>query len=195
MLLAPLCLSAQENVKPAGMFSLGTRNTISIFNKDSAIGKGIGGQFRLRLGKKLNSEWYFDYMSSRNATYTFRNDYHIGWSLLFYMGQNYYDDYLFQPYFIVGHCFDKSRVTQQGNKSNSASRVSMATQAGIGTHINITPRFDCSISAQYMMHFGKDIEVKVSEEEVLIEKTDFTHVDGHLLFTISFNYKLFHIWR
>ena len=195
MLLAPLCLSAQESKKPAGMFSLGTRNTVSMFNEDSAIGKGIGGQFRLRLGKKLNSEWYFDYISSGNASYTFRNDYHIGWSLMFYMGQNFYDDLLFQPYFIVGHCFDKVRVTEQGNKSNTASRLSMATQAGLGTHINITPRFDCSISGQYMMHFGKDIEVKASEEAVVIEKTGFTHVDGHLLFSLSFNYKLFHIWR
>lgn len=167
-----------------------------MFNEDGATGKGIGAQFRLRLGKKLNSEWYFDYITSKNnGLHTFRNDYHIGWSLMFYMGGNYYDDRLLQPYLIIGHCFDRSAVAEQGNKLNKADRLSMATQAGAGTHINITPRFDCSLSAQYMLHFGKDIGIEAGEEGVIIQKQDFTHADGHLLFTISFNYKLFHLWR
>lgn len=199
MLLLPFFGHAQRyniNEKPAGTFSLGTRNTVSMFNEDEAIGKGIGGQFRIRLGNKLNSEWYFDYISSKNGSLTYRNDYHIGWSLMFYMGNNFYDDRVFQPYFIVGHCFDKSQVTDQQDKTNRAERLSMATQAGAGTHINITPRFDCSLSAQYMLHFGKDIETSVDEEGgLVIQRTDFTHVDGHMLFTISFNYKLFHLWK
>ncbi len=192
-LLAPLCLSAQQ--KPSGTFSLGTRNTVSMFNEDAAIGKGIGGQFRVRLGNKLNSEWYFDYITSKDGSLTYRNDYHIGWSLLFYMGDNFYEDRLLQPYFILGHCFDRSVVTAQADKSNTANRISMATQAGLGTHININPRFDCSLSAQYMVHFGKDIEVKEDEEGLVIQKANFTNADGHLLFTISFNYKLAHIWN
>jgi hypothetical protein len=198
MLLIPSIAFTQGfnvNDKPAGTFSLGTRNTVSMFNEDEAIGKGIGGQFRVRLGNRLNSEWFFDYIASKNGSYTYRNDYHIGWSLMFYMGNNFYDDQLLQPYFLLGHCFDKSKVADQSDKTNAASRVSMATQAGLGTHININPRFDCSLSAQYMLHFGKDIKVNITEEGVTIEKADFTHADGHLLFTISFNYKLFHLWK
>ncbi len=198
LLLSLLGHSQRENIneRPAGTFGLGTRNTVSMFQEDETLGKGIGGQFRVRLGNKLNSEWYFDYISSKNGELTYRNDYHIGWSLMFYMGQNFYDDRLFQPYFIVGHCFDKSKVTDQSDKTNTAERLSMATQAGLGTHINITPRFDCSLSAQYMLHFGKDIVTSFDEDgKMLIQKAGFTHVDGHLLFTISFNYKLFHLWR
>lgn len=177
------------------MFSAGSRNTVSIFNDDNAIGKGIGAQFRLRLGRKLNSEWYLDYIASKNGELTYRNDYHIGWSLMFYTGNNHIDDRLFQPYLIAGHCFDKSVVAAQGNKANKADRLSMASQAGIGTHINITPRFDCSLSAQYMLHFGKEISVKEDGDGLIIQREDFTHADGHLLFTLSFNYKLFHIWQ
>lgn len=197
LLLASVC-TAQEypgNNSLNGMFSLGTRNTLSFFNEDGNAGKGIGGQFRVRLGKKLNSEWYLDYITSRNGSLTYRNDYHIGWSLMFYPGDNYNSSRFFQPYFIAGHCFDKSVVTERNSKTNSASRLSMATQAGAGAHLNITPRFDCSLSAQYMLHFGKELEVGENDGAVIISKADHSHADGHLLFTISFNYKLFRLWR
>lgn len=203
ILMKPLLLSAvslllavaaySQPTSSVGTLSLGTRNSISAFNHDEAMGKGIGGQFRLQLGKRINSEWYFDYISS-NTPLTARNDYHIGWSLLFYLKNNYDFSSTLQPYLIVGHCFDDTKVFEKANRSNSASRLSMATQAGIGTHINITPRFDCSVSGQYMTHFGKDIEASLENGKVVIEKAAYTELDGHLLFTISFNYKIAHLW-
>lgn len=179
----------------AGTFSLGTRNTISMFNEDNATGLGIGGQFRLQLREKMNSEWYFDYITSRNGDLTFRNDYHIGWSVMLYSKNNYSFDRLLQPYLIVGHCFDLSKVTAQQDRSNSVSRLSMATQAGLGTHLNITNRLDLSLSGQYMLHFGKDIHTETGKNgEVMIEKAKYSHTDGHLLFTLSVNFKFFDWW-
>ncbi len=191
LLLLCSCLSAQNN---AGTFSLGTRNTISMFNEDDAVGKGIGGQFRIQFSDRLNSEWYFDYITSKTDR-TFRNDYHIGWSVMLYTKNNYAFDHLFQPYLIAGHCFDLSKVSEQNNKTNAAKRLSMATQAGLGTHINITPKLDCSLSGQYMLHFGKDIETEIDGGQVIIAKADHSHADGHLLFTLSFNYKFFKLWQ
>lgn len=193
MLLIPVFGFSQRN--HTGTLSFGTRNTISMFNDDKAVGKGIGGQFRIQAGPKLNTEWYFDYISSRNNPYTYRNDYHIGWSVLLYTKGNYNFDRLLQPYFIAGHCFDLSKVTEQNNKSNSATRLSMATQAGLGAHINITEKLDCSMSAQYMLHFGKDITTRIDKNDVVIEKKDFSSPDGHLLFSISINYKFFKLWN
>jgi len=179
----------------AGTFSLGTRNTISLFDEDNATGKGIGGQFRLQLRKYLNSEWYFDYITSRDGDKTFRNDYHIGWSVMLYSKNNFAFDHMLQPYLIVGHCFDLSMVTAQNDKNNSVSRTSMATQAGIGTHVNITPRLDLSLSGQYMVHFGKDIHATEGPEgTIILEKQAYSKPDGHLLFTISFNYKFLRLW-
>ncbi|HWR32714.1 MAG TPA: hypothetical protein VN451_04285 [Chitinophagaceae bacterium] len=197
LLVAPYYLSAQaisgkQNL--SGTFSLGSRNTLSMFSDDDAIGKGIGGQFRIQIAPKINTEWYFDYITSKNGSLTYRNDYHIGWSVLLYSKNNYRFDRLLQPYLIAGHCFDYSKVTQQNIKSNSANRLSMATQAGIGTHINITQKLDCSLSGQYMIHFGKDIETTAIGDVVVIEKKNFSGPDGHLLFTISFNYKFFRLW-
>jgi len=191
LLLPAVVFSQSKNY--TGTFSIGTRNTISAFNHDEAMGKGIGGQFRVQLGKRISSEWYLDYITS-NTTLTARNDYHIGWSLLFYLKNNNDFTKLLQPYLIVGHCFDNTKVFEKSNAANNASRLSMATQAGIGTHINITPQFDCSLSAQYMTHFGKDIEASEEEGKVVIQKAAYTELDGHLLFTVSFNYKLAALW-
>jgi hypothetical protein len=166
-----------------------------MFNDDAAIGKGIGGQSRIQFGKQLNTEWYFDYITSKKGSATYRNDYHIGWSVMLYTKNNNQFDRLFQPYLIAGHCFDYSKVTSQKSKSNFADRYTMATQAGIGTHINITKSLDCSLSGQYMLHFGKDIQTTITDGDVVFEKKNFSRADGHLLFTLSFNYKFFHLWN
>lgn len=166
-----------------------------MFNEDNAVGKGIGGQFRVQFSNQLNTEWYFDYITSKKGSSTFRNDYHIGWSVMLYTKNNNQFDRLLQPYLIAGHCFDYSKVSEQNAKNNFADRLSMATQAGIGTHINITQKLDCSLSGQYMLHFGKDIETTFTGEAVVFEKKKFSRADGHLLFTFSFNYKFFHLWN
>ncbi len=177
-------------------FSIGTRNTISMFNDDAAIGIGIGGQARFQFFDRLNSEWYADYIPSQTKI-SHRDDYHIGWSLMYYFGRNVHFDHLLQPYLIAGHCFDYSYVSQIGNRSNHADRMSSATQAGLGTHINISKRFDCSLSAEYMLHFGKEIIVDPSTGEGVadIHRSEFVKPDGHLLFTISFNYKFVNFFR
>ena len=190
MLLCILSFSQSETGRFKPKISIGTRNTFSVFNSDEAFGKGIGGQTRVQLGKRLNTEWFFDYINSR-TTYASRNDYHVGWSVMYYFTNSYDFTQLFQPYLQVGHCFDKTQVFEINNKSNQAGRWSMATQAGIGTHINITPKLDCSLACQYMLHFGKDIESAFEKGEVIIQKTDHTKMDGHMLASISFNYKIF----
>lgn len=179
-----------------GNFSLGTRNTISLFNDDDAIGKGIGGQFRFQFLDKLNSEWYADYIPSQTKI-SHRNDYHIGWSLMYYPGKNVHFDRVLQPFLIAGHCFDYSVVSEVGNRENKADRFSSATQAGAGMHFNITRRFDCSLSAQYMLHFGKEIEIDggTGESPVVISRSEYVQPDGHFLFTISFNYKFVNFWN
>lgn len=190
MLLCNLSYCQTETGRFKPVVSLGTRNTLSAFNSDAGLGKGIGGQFRVQLGKRLNTEWFLDYINSK-TTFTARNDYHVGWSLMFYFKNNYDFTKILQPYLVVGHCFDKTQVFELANRDNQASRWSMATQGGIGTHINITPKFDCSLSCQYMLHFGKDIESDFDDGKLVIQKADHTGMDGHMLATISFNYKIF----
>jgi hypothetical protein len=185
----------KERDEGTGNFSLGTRNTISMFSHDAATGVGIGGQARFQFSDKLNSEWYADYIPSQ-TNISHRDDYHIGWSLMYYFGKNVRFDRVMQPYLIAGHCFDYSVVSQVGNSANNADRFSSATQAGAGTHFNISKRLDCSLAAQYMLHFGKEIEIDsgTNGSEVQIHRSEFAAPDGHFLLTVSFNYKLVNFW-
>ncbi len=178
----------------SGMFSLGTRNTASFFSDDFSAGLGIGGQFRLQINDRFNTEWFADYITSKYGNYTLRNDYHIGWSVMFYPGKVVNFSRFFQPYILAGHCFDYAVIMARNDQTNQMDRWSMATQAGLGTHLNISPRFDCSLSAQYMLHFGSEIETILSSDAVVFEEHRHGLPHGHLLATVSFNYKFGDLW-
>ena len=194
------CINAQaqhsEKIeKAAGTFSLGTRTTASLFNGDeTSAGIGLGGQFRIQFSNKLSSEWFADFITSSIGDAASRNDYHVGWSLMFYPGATTDFSRLLQPYILAGHCFDYTRIEADNDASNNLDRLSMAMHAGAGTHINVNPRFDFSVSAQYMLHLGKDIHTQVVSNEVHIEKTNSSKPEGHLLATLSINYKIGNLW-
>ena len=189
-MLTPVFLFAQRETDPAGSFSGGTRNTISLFSRDDATGVGIGGQLRVQASKRINTEWFFDYIPSKNNGYTTKHDHHFGWSVIYYPGATVDYSNRFQPYILAGHCFDYSKITEQKKPTNYADRWTMATQAGLGTHVNITKDFDCSLSGQYMLHFGKQINTTIGKDAVTFAKEKGMGPDGHLLFTVSVNYKL-----
>lgn len=193
-------LKAQElpGNRPSGLFSLGMRNTISTFghNDWSNTGLGAGGAFRLQFSKYINSEWFFDFLHSDVQKRAGRDDYHIGWSVMFYpLAGN--DDFskLMKPFILAGHCFDYTRVSENAYPQNMAERWSGAVQAGIGTHFNLSPRFDISILGQYMIHLGSDIDAHLHGNTVHIEEHKGGALEGHLLFTVGVYYKLFDCWR
>lgn len=181
----------------SGNFSLGTRNTFSMFNDipEETQGIGVGGQLRVQFAERINTEWYFDYITSSVFDKAIRNDYHIGWSVMYYPGKNVGFTGLFQPYIILGHCFDFTKVFDKNDRSYFSDRVSLATQGGLGLHINITPQLDITTSGQYMLHFGKEIEVTNEEGVLAIVRNPYSSPDGHLLLTASVNYKFGKLWN
>lgn len=196
---------AQQN--PVGRFSLGMRSTLSMFNhEESTKGSGVGGHFRLRILDRLNTEWFADYLTSGYADAASRRDYHIGWSVMYYLVDPKGFERKLTPYLISGHCFDYSELRMKPYPSlpvvseEPLSRWTSAIQAGLGTHYNITPRFDLSLAAQYMMHFGKDLHLEVREAPALpgeapskyyaVEQEDHGGIEGHLLISLSMNFKL-----
>ncbi len=176
---------------PGGTFSLGQRTTLSAFNhgnERSAL--GIGGQFRLRLSDHINTEWFADYLPATND-YTRRADYHIGWSVMYYPLKN---EGFMMPYVLAGHCFDYTKHVDLSNRSNSIDRWSSAVQAGIGTHFRLTDRFDLSLSSQYMIHLGTEVHSHIIGGDVVFDEHKGGSVEGHLLFTLSLNYKIVDLW-
>jgi hypothetical protein len=200
--------AAQSNKSPGGQFSLGVRSTTSLFSNAGKAGTGFGGQFRIRFYPALNSEWFADYLTSRIGTLGTRTDYHIGWSVMFYLTSQKasrigsFRPYRPKPYFLAGHCFDYTRI--RGNNPFYAahsdfSRWSSAVQTGFGMHVPMTPIVDLSASAQYMMHLGKDIHAETrtagNGDEFLYVESHSAGLEGHVLLTISLNVQLADLWK
>lgn len=195
LLVFSLSTLSQERDSESGWISLGMRSTASLFDSDGS-GLGSGGQFRVQLSKKVNTDWFADYISI-NVKDKIRSDYyHIGWSVLFYPLEKKEEKTKFlQPYIMAGHCFDYNSKTAIMNPSNSEKRWGSAVQAGIGTHFNVTNRFDISLNCQYMIHLTKEIETEIVGDEISFSKNKGSALEGHLLATVSVNYKLFKIWK
>jgi len=203
----PLFLFSQKKSNnldnPSGKFELGIRTTISSFSSTGSVGQGYGGQFRIRLGKRINTEWYADYIKENISGLANREEYHIGWSVMIYPFNTFNSK--ISPYVIVGHCFDKAKIGTINTGAIdytpiSESRLSAATQLGLGTNINVSDHFDISLSGQYMVHLGDALETDIhkdndyNEVHILKESGGNLALDGHVLFTISINYKIFDLW-
>lgn len=203
VLLLPFAAVAQEQIsqadKEGGKLQLGMRSTISVFSDDAgSVGTGIGGQFRLRFANKINSEWFADYLTTDIGGLARRHDGHIGWSVMFYPLAATTTKGNFTPYLLAGHCFDYTKISKNATGGMSATRWSSAVQAGLGSHYNITDRFDVSLSGQYMMHLGKDIHAEIFRgpqgyDEVLLTQED-ASLEGHLLMTLSLNIYVADLW-
>lgn len=187
-----IATNALEN--NSGWFSLGPRTTLSLFDHDGA-GLGSGAQFRIQLSNSVNTDWFADYISINVDDKVRSEYYHIGWSVLFYPTPQA-EQQLVQPYIVAGHCFDYNKKTVIANPSNTIDRWGSAVQAGLGTHFNITDRFDVSITSQYMIHLTKELAIETHEDgEIHIHEHKDPTLEGHLLTTISLNYKMVRLWK
>jgi hypothetical protein len=207
-LLFPITFYAQEDISPSGdkkesgTFSLGVRNTFSTFGATENLGVGFGGQFRIRVSNRINTEWFADFINEDIDGLATRNDYHIGWSVMIYPFKT---KAKLVPYVLAGHCFDYTKVRTTyniytSNPPQTVSRLSSATQVGLGTHINLSEIVDISLSSQYMMHLGSDVHAETHEhngvKEIHIAKEGHSgfSLEGHLLFTLSVNFKIAQLW-
>lgn len=177
-----------------GLLTLGVRSTLSTFNDhhNESNGVGVGGQFRLQFANRVNSDWFFDYIQSDIGDFATRMDYHIGWSVLFYPFR--YENTFVQPYVLAGHCFDKTDMFQNGNRSNNITRWSSAAQAGLGVHFNLTERLDLSVVGQYMLHLGNEVGAHEHDGIVEFHEESGSSMEGHLLFHVGLNYKIADLW-
>lgn len=177
----------------AGYFSLGARSTFSSFS-DEGTGLGTGGQFRIQLSNQVNTEWFADYININVQDKVRSEYYHIGWSVMFYPFKELKYPKLIQPYVLAGHCFDYNRMTQITNSANTQNRWGSAVQAGAACHFNITDKFDVTLISQYMIHFTKSLHANITSTSIDIVKSSESALQGHLLTTVSLNYKLAKLW-
>ena len=190
--------------KESGKLQVGMRSALSAFSDDGAMGHGVGGQFRIKFGSRLNSDWFLDYITTDIAGLAKRTDYHIGWSVLYYPFNNEIKKGKLTPYILAGHCFDWTDVTKNGGIYTSLNmpqkRFASAVQSGLGAHYNLADNFDVSLTAQYMIHLGSEITTHVFDNEitqqkdVIIKKED-VGLEGHLLINLSLNVYIADLWN
>ncbi len=183
-----------KSMSDGGVFSLGVRSTISLFDHDGT-GLGTGGQLRVQFNKQVNSDWFADYITI-NIKDRVRSEYlHVGWSVLYYPAPEHNYPKRIKPYILAGHCFDYNKKTALNDPTISLDRWGSAVQAGLGMHFNMSERFDVSFTCQYMIHFTKHLEAEIHGEQVHLHMHESSTLEGHLLSTISLNYKLFKLWN
>lgn len=196
LLLATSTLAQPLRIKNnyGGVFSLGVRTTASTFNHGvwGNTGMGIGGQFRMQFADRVNSDWFFDYITGDIEDYAHRTDYHIGWSVLYYPVKK--QQMFARPYVLAGHCFDYTRLIDNSNVNNFMERWSSAVQAGAGVHLNLTDRLDLSIVSQYMIHLGNHVHAHRHGNQVEFHAEKGASLEGHLLFHVGINYKIADLW-
>ena len=200
LLLLPFILNAQDlKVKNnyGGMFSLGVRSVASTFNDGvwGNTGIGSGGQFNIQANNRVNTAWFFDYIKGGIGNYANRTDYHIGWSVMYYLVPSSTEKLVkFQPYILAGHCFDYTNLKDNSNQNNFAERWSSAVQAGFGSHYNFSKRFDLYLQAQYMIHLSNDIDADKVNSAVVFTNENRINLVGHILISFGINYKIADLW-
>lgn len=182
--------------KQGGIFSLGVRSSFNLFSAghhSKFNGFGYGGQFRIQLSNHISSEWFLDYMRGNIQSKISRTDLHIGWSVMYFFSDELSPP--IKPYLVAGHCFDRSQLVDNLNRNNKIIRGSSAIQLGAGTLFNLTNRLDITLLAQYMIHLGKDTHAHIHGDEIEFASHKVTGMEGHLLLTISINFKIADLWN
>jgi len=183
----------QKNT-PAGIFSLGARTCIGLVNDGQwqRTAFGTGGQFRLQFSDRVNTEWFADHLKADLSDYAWRADTHIGWSVMYYLTKK--PQPLVRPYVLAGHCFEYLKFTDNNDGSNFAERWSASVQGGAGAQLNISPRLDLSLAAQYMLHLGTKIKPANTEGVTTFSKSEGLGIHDHILLHLSINYKIADLW-
>ena len=130
-----------------GWFSVGVRTTMNVFSHDG-FGVGAGGQFRLQLSNRVNTDWFADYISVNHHGVA-RSEYvHIGWSVLFYPVKKWqYPKYKAQLFILAGHCFDFNKMTVLSAPEVSRHRWGAAVQMGFGFALSFIRTYRFNIDA------------------------------------------------
>lgn len=100
-----------------------------------------------------------------------------------------------QPFLLAGHCFDYNKITILSDPSISKARWGAAVQMGVGSHFHLSERFDLTLMLQYMIHLTKELEVEENEGVYEIVTHKHSALEGHLLCTLSLNYKIVRLWK
>lgn len=212
LLLGPCFLFAQdkpsrETITQKGRFGFGIRGSYNFFpEKNSFRGWGTGGNFKLGVSKKVNTEFFMDFINSDDGRSGYRHDHHVGWSVQISPFGNFGEGTV-RPYLLAGQCFDLTQVGIHPTRGWSAYYpaqktpyvFSAAVQMGLGLSAFIHKNMELTFQAQYMIHLGKDVHIDYSPMAVdgapVLEIEKETKPDGHIILSMTANYYFLRLWK
>ncbi len=182
----------------SGYFSVTQRVSASLWslNQWRLSGLGKGTAFRLQISKRLNTEWYADYIKTEFKGRAFRWDRHLTNSVMFYFRSLDTLKYKFHPFVSASvFCLDFTHVEEVGT-GKSLQRFSFSQQFGLGAHYFITERADISLYAQYYNHLGNDIHIEELPDGSLHieEHRERISLEGHMFVVFSVGYRIADLW-
>lgn len=180
-----------------GAFSIGFRTTVNVFtNAPKCFGMGAGSSVRLQLLRRLNTEWFADYVTSNLYNKANRTDAHIGWNVMYYILDPKDFKRRFTPFVAAGHCFDYTGIRLNGTNQPMHDRWTSAVQISVGYHYNITQDFDISLSTLYDLHLGKEVDADMAHDgNLIITENSNAGWEGHIMIIFSAHYKIARLWK
>jgi len=198
-LLMPVAADAENPF--SGNIQIGFRGTVNPIVKNGFSWISYGAQVRMKMARRINSEFIADYYPSTVKWEAQRKDIRIGAIALYYPLHEIYTGKLFTPYFSFGTCATHTKITATDYylKEQVANRWSFGLITGMGLLLHILPKLDLGYVTQYTAQFGSPFQfsntnarntdtfpVKLPQARVNFE--------GQLLFCMSVNYTLGDLW-
>ncbi|MFQ5334445.1 MAG: hypothetical protein ACE5DN_00055 [Flavobacteriales bacterium] len=162
-------------------------------------GLGKGTAFRLQISKRLNSEWYGDFIRTQYKNKVFRWDRHLTNCLMYYFRKLDDLEHKIHPFISASvFCLDITEVEEvkPDGGGQKMGRFSFSQQFGLGTHYYLTERADISVYAQYYAHLGNDIHVDEHDDGTIhiAEEKGRISLEGHMFLVFSVGYRLGDLW-
>jgi len=179
--------------KRGGLSSIGLMRVSfnSVINEKGFPPTGTGAHGRIQLSDRFVYEGFFDFISYSNDLSRI-NDVRFGPNLLIYIRKNTFP--IFQPYITVGTTIGRNFYFDLSNRKNKETSWFYGAQIGLGTHFNLTPRVDISLTCQYFISYSRKIETTSTNQKTEYMKSKGYSEKNQITTVLSINYRIFDLW-
>lgn len=185
----------------SGDLQFGLRGTLNPFIKNAVSWIGYGAQVRVKVSRRVNTEWFADYFPATIKWNGERRDIRIGSAIEYYPLHEIYTGKECTPYFSIGPTSTYTQLNSRTFNAESweAKRWSFGVIAGMGMLLNVGKKLNFGFVTQYCAQAATEFKIQnstisdVSDSRTTLPDTKVSY-EGQLLFCMSVNYTLGDLW-
>lgn len=185
----------------SGDLQFGLRGTLNPFIKNASSWIGYGAQMRIKISRRINTEWFADYFPATIKWSGERRDIRIGSAIEYYPLHEIYTGKECTPYFSIGPTSTYTQLNSRTFNAESweAKRWSFGVIAGMGMLLNVGKKLNFGFVTQYCSQVATELKFNkkyVGDAKSLPTKIPDTKVsyEGQLLLCMSVNYTIGNLW-